>query len=269
VLFLYLEDHLDDETGYDTAARIIGEKLGDVLYTPAPGGGCQQLPLGLTRNQILAAGKQVIIVGNNRCGIGPAWPTAVFNWEAHLETSISTFSDFPTCGTDYSRSQFDSTQVRYYEDRRPSQAGHPQITPKEAAEMARCGVDLLGFDQLEPNDPRLGALVWSWTKGQPSKGSCAVQTASNRTLGTRWRTLECGKRRRPACRRGRSWLLGATAVPENSGRAQCKALGGQFAVPRTGFEAQLLGQRMRSAGVRQAWLGYVKRRGGWVALDRR
>jgi hypothetical protein len=269
VLFLYLEDHLDNETGYDTAAATIAEKLGGLVYAPGPLGGCRKLPLGLTRDQILAAGKRVIIVGSSSCGVGSAWPSMVFNWDEHLETSITTFSDFPTCGSDYTRAQYESTQVRYYEDGRRSQDGAPRITPAVAAEMARCGVDLLGLDQLEPNDPRLRALVWSWAKGQPRRGRCAVQTSRRGSLATRWRTLPCGKSRRPACRRGKTWLLGRRAVPEKRGRAECRSRRAQFAVPRTGYEAQLLRQRMRGARVGQVWLGYLKRKGGWAALDRR
>lgn len=268
VLFLYLEDHLDNQAGYDAAAAILQEKLGDLLYAPAAGGGCQKLPLDLTRDQILAAGKRVVLVGNSKCGIGTAWPALVFNWEDHRETGTPLFSEFPTCGRDYTRAEYESTQIRYYEDARPSQPTALRITPQVAAEMARCGVDLLGFDQLMPNDPRLTALVWSWAKGQPGRGSCAVQTSHPGSLSTRWKTLSCGELRRPACRRGTTWSLGAEAVTEQRGRAECRARHAQFAVPRTGFEAQLLRQKMQGSRTTQAWLGYVKRRGGWVALDK-
>jgi hypothetical protein len=268
VLFLYLEDHLDDQTGYDTAAAAIQEKLGDVIYAPSVPGGCQELPLDLTRSEILAAGKRVVIVGNSPCGIGSAWPALVFNWQNHLETQLTTFSDFPSCGNTYSRPQFQSTEIREYEDGRPSQAGRPRITSKIAGQMTRCGVDLLGLDQLSSNDARLKALVWSWSPGQPARGRCAVQTFRPGTLSTGWRTLTCAASRRPACRRGNGWILGPEAVAENRGPVACRARHAQFAVPRTGYEAQLLRQRMRSARVSQVWLGYVKRAGGWAALDR-
>lgn len=268
VLFLYLEDHLDEPAGYDAAATAIQEQLGGLVYQPTPGI-CQELPLNLTRDQILAAGKQVVIVGNSPCGAGSAWPALVFNWQAHLETQFKSFSDFPTCGSDYTRAEYESTQVRYYEDARPSQGEGPRITPQVAAEMARCGVDLLGLDQLEPNDPRLEALVWSWAENQPGRGSCAVQTSRAGTLATRWRTASCSEPRRPACRKGKTWLLGPKPVPESSGRSACRARGAQFAVPRTGYEAQLLRQKMRTAHVGQVWLGYVKRKAGWTALDKR
>jgi hypothetical protein len=271
VLFVYLEDHLDNPTGYDTASAQIQQRLGDILYTPAAGAGCQQLPLDLTRDQVLAAGKRVILVGNSNCGQGAAWPSLVFDWEAHLEKQAQNFSDFPVCGTDFTREQYQSTQVRYYEDGRPSQSGFPgHITPDLAAGMARCGVDLIGLDQLAPpDDARLTSLVWSWAQGQPKKGTCAVQGAKRGSLLTRWKTLPCRKQLRPACRKGATWLLGRKQVAEKRGRKACKARHAQFAVPRTGYEAQLLRLKMRRAHVSQVWLGYVKRDGEWTALDNR
>jgi hypothetical protein len=270
VLFIYLEDHLDNQTGYDTAAATIRQKLGDVLYAPSPGSGCQRLPLNLTRDRMLKTGKRVILVGNSSCGVGSAWPSVVFDWEEHFETRLETFSDFPRCGTDFTRAEYDATQVRYFEDGRPSQRNEPRITPEIAAQMARCGVDLLGLDQLAPNDPRLAALVWSWAEGQPDEsGKCAIQTTTRGALRTQWKAVGCRRHRRPACRKKDRWLLGADKVGKPDARAECRARDAKFAVPRTGFEAQLLREAMQRAGVGKALLGYARRGGDWVALDER
>jgi hypothetical protein len=270
VLFIFLDDHLDNQTGYDTAAATIRQKLGDVLYAPTGGGGCQRLPSDLTRVQMLKAHKRVILVGNSSCGVGSAWPSVVFDWEDHVETRLETFSDFPQCGTDFTRAEYDATQVRYFEDGRPSQRNEPRITPEIAAQMARCGVDLLGLDQLAPNDPRLPTLVWSWAEGQPDKnGKCAVQKPNPGSVTTAWKAVGCARDRRPACRKKDRWLIGAHAVRKRRARAECGARGAKFAVPRTGFEAQLLREAMERAGVGKALLGYVRRGGEWIALDKR
>jgi hypothetical protein len=271
VLFIYLEDHLDNQTGYDTAAETVRQKLGDMLYAPSAGGGCQRLPLDLTRDRMLKAGKRVILVGNSRCGVGSAWPSVVFDWEEHLETRLVQFSDFPVCGADFTRVEYDATQVRYFEDGRPSQRRTgARITPEVGTQMARCGVDLLGLDQLAPDDPRLAALVWSWAEGQPRKrGKCALQRSRRKTKSTRWRSVSCRRALLPACREGKRWTLGRNRVAKRRSQAECRARGGAFAVPRTGFEAQLLRKAMRRAGAGKVRLGYVKRRGDWVALDKR
>jgi hypothetical protein len=54
----------------------------------------------------------------------------------------------------------------------------------------RCGVDLLGFDQLLPGDGRLDAAVWSWAPGEPRLGGgrrCVVQ----RPADGRWEARRC------------------------------------------------------------------------------
>jgi hypothetical protein len=136
--------------------------------------------------------------------------------------------------------------------------------------MARCGVDLLGLDQLAPNDPRLAALVWSWAVGQPDEsGKCAVQKTQAGTLRTLWKAVGCRRHRRPACRRKDRWLLGADKVGKPDARVECRTRDAKFAVPRTGLEAQLLRDAMQRAGVAKVLLGYARRGGDWVALDER
>ncbi len=33
--------------------------------------------------------------------------------------------------------------------------------------MVRCGVDMVGFDRIDPDDGRLEALIWSWAVDEP------------------------------------------------------------------------------------------------------
>src|SRR3954469_8600450 len=180
VLLLYLEDSLDGAADHDAATAAIRSALGDAIYTPPAGAPCTKLPLSLTRDDVLRAGKQVIIVSG--CGAGAAWPGIAFDWSAHVENgSPAAFRDFPDCGPDHTRAVYDSTLVRYFEDSTWLSAtvdgGEPGgLTPQVAAAMMRCGVDLVGLDQLLPHDGRLDALVWSWAPGEPSAATgCAVQ----------------------------------------------------------------------------------------------
>lgn len=272
VLLLYLEDHLDNEEGYDSAAAAVDQSLGDLLYRP-PAGACTELPYEISRDAILATGAQAIIVSD--CGVGSGWPSVVFKWDEHEEERPFGYRDFPDCGPDFTLAVYQSKLVRYFEDttRLTGTVGTPDdgITPQTAAAMARCGVDLIGLDQLRPTDGRLEALVWSWAVGQPSRGRCAFQGRGRQALRARWHSRSCAKRRRPACRTDAgAWKLGPRFVRATAGRGACRAIGAGYAVPRTGFEAQLLRQAMAKAGVKQAWLGYRLLAGGrWLALDRR
>jgi hypothetical protein len=274
VLLLYIEDHLDNTTGYDTAAATIDKRLGGLVYRPPAGGGCTDLPLDLTRDQVLASGAQVIIVGNSACGQGDAWPGLVFNWHQHVEAGPNGYQDFPDCGPDYDRATYDSTLVRYYEDSTwltDASGGHDDgLTPETTARMMRCGVDLTGFDQLLPNDGRLAAAVWSWAPGEPSGGGCATEVTNHHFPFGRFNSRACNERHRPACRSaGGTWLVGPKAVEQRRGAEACAGEGAELAVPRTGYEAQLLRLAMTSAGVGRVWLGYRHRPGGWTALDDR
>ncbi len=235
VLLLYLEDHLDGADGHDAAAATIRSALGSLLYAPAPGPGatCAPLPLGLTRDAIRASGARVILVSG--CRAGTAWPGVVYDWSsAHVETRPVGFQAFPSCGPDFSRATYDRTLVRYFEDSTGLTAGAAQvgaatpddgITPATAAAMARCGVDLVGLDQLMPQDGRLDALVWSWAPGEPRAGAgdCALQRDDGR-----WRARRCGERHHAACRTpGGAWTLSrkAGAAPARSGRRRGRVAG--------------------------------------------
>lgn len=276
VLLLYVQDQLDNATGYNKAVAVVKARLGNLVYRPS-GPGCTPLPLGLTRDQVLEAGGQVVIVSG--CGEGSAWPGVVFDWSARKETRPHNFTDFPVCGTDWDRATFDSTLIRYFEDSTALTANAATlgadenddgITPMTAAQMARCGVDLTGMDQLLPDDGRLEALVWSWAPRQPRRGACAVQRVNERWPFGRWFSRPCAERHRPACRAAADqWLVAAGAVPERAADPRCRAEDARHAVPRTGYEAQQLRLAMARAGVHRVWLGYRREGGTWEPQDPR
>jgi hypothetical protein len=271
VLLLYLEDDMDTAPGYEDAGETLDARIGQAIHRPAPPAeGCQELPMDLTRDQVRAAGKQVVIVTD--CGSAASWRGAVFTWDDHLETGIDTFSEFPGCGSDFTREQYDSALVRYYEDSTAlSEAiGDPgEIDELTAAQLARCGVELTGLDQLAHGDPRLAAMVWSWAPGQPAAGRCSEQRVGEGVPFGRWRSTGCAGKRRSACLKpnGR-WKL-TPPVELDRAAARCERGGATFSVPRTGYEAQLLRLAMQRRGARGARLAQVREGGAWAALDAR
>ncbi len=280
VINVHLQDELESAAGYDAAAKILKQKLGGLLYapSPSPGGGCAALPLDLSRDDVRADKAQVVLVSD--CGPGSGWPTAVFDWgEAHVEGRPLDYRDYPACDQELPRSTYDGKMVRYFEDSTGLTEGasgvgaadkRDRITAETAARMARCGVDLIDLDQLVPEDPRLEALVWSWAPGEPSSGGCAVQRISKALPFGRWRSTRCRGKRAIACRRSnREWVLGARATSGGRARAACRKRNAEYAVPRSGYEVQLLRERMARQGTRSVWLGYRKKNSGWRALDRR
>ena len=269
VLLLYLESHLRDDAGYDAGADSVEEALGGLMYRPpSTGGRCDPMPLELTRDQVRAAGKQVVAIGP--CGEGARWRSFVFDERARKTGSDNApFEDFPGCGPDYNRAQYDASPIRYYEDATQLTAnaggGSDPITPALTAKMARCGVDLIGFDFLAAGDPRLESLVWSWAPGQPrAGGNCSVQRSDGR-----WEARPCRERHRVACRDA----SGAWVVPKRRARAVsaprvCGRPELVNAVPRTGFEGQLLRAAIVRAGARNVWLGQRLRDNGWEPVEK-
>ena len=267
VLLLYIEDDLGSQ-GHDTAAARLSEKLGDLIYLPAAGAqGCAPLPMTLTRNAVRAAGKQVIAVSG--CGKGTAWPGLIFDWSYREEERPRGYRDFPDCDPTIPRATYDAKLIRYYEDSTQLTAtvGSPDegISLETAGRLARCGVDLTGFDQLLHDDPRLQGMVWSWSPDQPAEGRCAIQSADGR-----WRVLPCRRRRRVACRAADgSWAVSKRKVRAGRARRLCSRRSKVHAVPRTGYEGQLLRAAMTLRGARAVWLGYRRGPSGWAPLDHR
>src|SRR4051794_9505193 len=253
VLLLYLEDQLDGADAHDAAAAAVREKLGSLVYAPPAGGACAKLPLELTKADVLRRGAQVVIVSG--CGVGAAWHGVAFDWSAHAEERPHGFQDFPRCGPDYDRATYDAKLVRYYEDSTwlttaGANAGQATvddgITPATAAAMTRCGVDLIGLDQLQPGDQRLAALVWSWAPGEPGAGGCAIQRADGR-----WASSACKDRRPAACRRADGTWATTKPVPAAAAASACRDADATYTPPRTGYENARL--RIAAAAGRPGW----------------
>jgi hypothetical protein len=264
VVLLYLEDELGNAAGYSESVNVLNSVLGSKIYRPSASQmtskGCANLPLGISRDDVRAAGAQVVIVGNCRSG----WASDVYSWDdTHVESgSTPGYKPFPACDATYSRSVYDSKLVRYFEDstfvtsatdptETPAQQQANALTPERVANMTRCGVNLFGLDQILPDDGRIAASIWSWAKDYPDRdrGLCAVQRSDGR-----WLTRKCGTRRRAACRDGGDWKLTPHAVNFDGADDACRAQGAQFDVPRDGYDNSLL---RAAAGKRSAWVDYA------------
>ena len=244
VLFLYLENQLRDEASNVQAARMIEATIGDLVYRPSGAAGeCVDAPYSASRADVLDAGRQVVIVSN--CGTGAAWRSWSFGWP-HEESRPRAYS----CAADRARWDYDATMIRYFEDdtwltsagsNTPAASRDDGLTPETVAAMTRCGVDLLGFDQLMPQDERLDAAVWSWAEGSEPSSRCGALRPSD----GRWFADACRERKRFVCRSGDgSFTL--TRRPYRGDRPpdHCGA-------PRTGRENELA---RAAAGRRPVWV---------------
>lgn len=227
LVLLYLENKLDgDAAAHDEAAANIAEHLGDLVFTTASP--CAEMPYDSTRADVLP--KQVLIVGN--CGPG-AWGGWVHERGGRWDESSNPAGDDYDCAAERERDDYDGEITRRYEDRTWLTAmvgGEGGITKAEMASMVACGVNLVGFDMLHPDDERLETLVWSWAADEPSAPGCALQGADGR-----WVSRPCREKHRVACFADGAWSVSTKPVRFDRAARACS-----FAAPWNGWENQRL-----------------------------
>lgn len=273
VVLIYLENQLYNggpiapaTQAHDIAASIIKSELGPMVYQPPAGlasGSCAPMPYDRSRADILAAGKQVLLVGN--CGPG-AWNQWVFTrgpaWD---ESGNPTTYGAKDCAADEAAREHHTSFRRWYEESPWLEAmtdATQVLTASTTAQMVRCGVNIIGFDQLEPFDGRLAALVWSWAQDQPTAtgGDCAVQGADSR-----FRVADCGRRLPFACvDSSLDWHVTKAVGRWQNGAKTCSREfpGSSFGVPPNGYRNAQLAAAWTGGDV---WLNYSRSSGSWVA----
>lgn len=265
VLLLYLENALDDDpVAHATAVAAIKTRLGGLVAQPTADEDedCLPLPVNRSKQQLLDAGTRVLITGN--CGPG-GWDDWVFerypSWD---ESGGSTFH----CRTERDLINFETTLVRRYEDSTWLSAMVGAGSHRDAetmTEMVRCGVNLVGFDQLHPGDDRLPSLVWSWRTDEPAvdaAGECTALGADARFFAD-----DCAVPRPVACRTADGdWAVAPDAVAWASGDSACQSSGHVGAgTPVNGWDNDRLREAADLAGVSEVWLAYGQdATGEWV-----
>lgn len=267
-LLLYLENQLDgDPTAHEAAADTIGAELGELVY-PTENGACGPLPADTTQRQVLDSGARVLVVGDPAPSDDSPWCEVVhdrfggpYAWN---ESKSGTGDDFD-CMADRGTGSYGSTFRRFFEDstwlgatfEATGVASPGEITAAETRAMVECGVNLFGFDQLVPADPRLDALAWSWdvADGQPGPGHVAFRDAAGRFHAT---DDESTPRRFACVASDGTWFASAAVGAWTDGHTTCADEDAAFSVPHTGFENTLL------AAGEELWLNYASTDGRWT-----
>jgi hypothetical protein len=261
VVLLYLENALDNSRqAHNLAADDIARELGTLVARPPTGRPCAAFSTQTTPAQLRAAGHRVLIVGN--CGPG-RWGTWVHergpssNWEESGSGPGNDYRGIQNCAAERARTRAGTAVVRWTEDvtwiSALEDGDSGALTRTEAAAMARCGVTLIGFDFLTPEDPRLAAVVWSWAPNEPRRGAppCATSGAD-----TRFHATDCGAAHNFACMvNPDAWRVTNATGAFARGAAACarEFPGSTFAVPANGWENSLV---RAAAGSRSVWLNY-------------
>jgi hypothetical protein len=269
VIVLMLEDYLTDAQAA-VVSRQVRAVLGDLVYKPE--GACMDIPPGISRQEILEAGKNILVHGGGTCRTGD-WGSWFF-----LEKNPGTihrppeaeFYPYPHCSGEsvpilqsVNPPYAGPAMVSYQEDLTGlaaifGESGKP-ITTEKVHKFAACGVGRIGLDMLDPLDGRLAAAIWSWAPGKPDNITgdehCAVQN-----LNGRWDDENCGREHAYACRNSAGeWYVTNSKGAFNQGQNACaqETSGAyQFAVPLTGRENSRLAAARAIKNVEHAWLKY-------------
>lgn len=272
VIVLYIENRLDDPVDDVTkslpaGAAVIESTLGntsarDLLFRPSqvqPGSSCdtQPIPLGVTMAQILASGKQVLMYTNSGCGQNAAWDALGFNDSNVAEKGRPVTVAYPDCY--FSRAQYESSYTRFFDSSTLvdvlAGGGNAQpMTSADIHEMMKCGANAPGPNFLDPQADQLAGFSWSWSYGQPVSSptqQCAVHSGDGR-----FQAEACGQFLNYACQAPDGWHISSGAGQFAGGALGCAGQGA-FAVPRTGYENELLKTAKAQAGVDRVWLAYT------------
>ncbi|MGV0624850.1 Ig-like domain-containing protein [Mycolicibacter minnesotensis] len=271
VIVLYVENRLDDPVDDITkslpaGAAVIESTLGatsgkDLLFRPeqvSPGGTCdtQPFPLDVTLDQIHASGKQVLLYTSG-CGKNAAWDALGFNDSNVIEKGQPVKVQYPDCY--FSRAQFDNNWTRFFDsntlvDVLAGGGAYQPMTGAEINETMRCGTNAPGLNFVDPQSAQLGGFMWSWSYGQPVASptqQCAVHNGDGR-----FQAESCGQFLPYACQDANGWHISSGTGQFGGGAVACLGHGG-FAVPRNGYQNQLLTEAKAQAGVDRVWLAYT------------
>ena len=118
----------------------IQSRIGNHVYGS---GGCGDIPAGLTKADVLAAGKRIVLWNEGGCSGDAGWNSMVFTG---LGAIRRTWEDSTTLGG----------------------GSRPSIGPGEVANAFAGDVNIVDLDQLTAGDARWAAAVWSWDVGEPN-----------------------------------------------------------------------------------------------------
>lgn len=270
VVFIYIEDHLDNH--YAEASLILDKYFADKIYTTPS---CNaQIPLDISKADILQAGKQVVIYGGGydcNAASGTNWGNYVFS--GFFNTDNSGLSAAPDCSANsFNPSYIKANITRVYEDSTTlsSLFGDPpkDIDADYMKVLSDCGINAVGLDQLDYNDSRHGAAIWSWNINEPNGGNnenCAISFEPNRLAD-----VSCSQSYQFACSDAQgNWSVSSGSGAWQDGQAICAAEGLNFDMPKNGQQNFQLGQAKIAANVGRVWVNYsdLESEGDWRPGD--
>ncbi|WP_246119285.1 phosphatidylinositol-specific phospholipase C domain-containing protein [Aliikangiella coralliicola] len=245
VIILYVEDHMDGR--HQDAYNQINSYLGNWIYRSE---GCKSIPDTLTKADVIAAGKKVLVWGDGGCRNNSNWKNMAFTglgnigriWEDR--TTIGTIGNIITGGSD------------------------DYITASDVTDYFKQGANIVNLDDMVTDDGRLEAGIWSWDNSEPNNWNgdqdCALQWGNGR-----WDDQSCDNIYAFACRDARSgdWQVTSNVGVWSQGQNECQNLGADFhfEVPTNSLDNERLKSAKETRNFSNVWLNHDDRmnEGDW------
>lgn len=246
--------------GHDQTIAAFEDKLGDLIYQPPTDGTYHKKPMDLTKQQILAAGKQILLTAQSG-ETGDEWRKWVYDLRGiRHQKANDGFDAAPDCeSSSFSNDNYRQAWVRLWEDTTNlGAATNGSLQPIDGPTliaMMNCGVNMPSLDQLVPTDTRLIDMVWSWKQDEPIESdgkNCALHDADGRFI-----TADCSEQHRFACydASNQTWRISVNSGAWSDGATSCT--NSDFSTPGTAYFNQLLNAAKTSTGASTLWLNYT------------
>lgn len=254
VVYMGFEDYWDDNESKVLAALA---PLDDLIYKPASCTNFLDAAKTLTEEDILNAGKQMLLL-NGDCATS-AWSAAAYKggWGY---TSIAA-SQADNCLTSNAGWNGGGVQ-RIFEQETffGTTFGNDNglYTDAQIRKAQKCGINQVAYDKLEISDAGMKASIWSWAESEPS-GGAAQDCAFVRDNGRYYDGQCSGEGSYYICKAGpNDWKVTAAYGDWGNGDASCKSEFGSgyaFAMPVNSMQNEHVKNALN--GKAHAWANYT------------
>jgi hypothetical protein len=243
--------------------------IDDLIYKPGTCTDFLEAAKTLTEEDVLKAGKQVLLL-NGDCATGD-WAAAAYKggW-GYTSIAASQADDCMTANASWNGGgvQRIFEQETFFGTTFGNDNG--LYSDEQIRKAQKCGINQVAYDKLVINDPGMKASIWSWAENEPS-GGANQDCAFVRNNGRYYDGSCSGEGSYYACKAGpNNWKVTSAYGDWSYGDARCKEEFGasfSFSMPTNSMQNEHLINALN--GKPHAWVNYSDQQdeGTWLTPE--